>query len=76
MEVWTAESWTDHLREAGRLSPEDRALLARAAAFQGTRPEARPRCWVAVEPPRAAGGAISPPAPHMPGAQKPQESPG
>ena len=28
------ESWTDHLREASRLSRDDRAVLARAAAFQ------------------------------------------
>ena len=33
LEVWTVESWTDHLREATRLSEEDRRLLARALAF-------------------------------------------
>jgi len=27
------ESWAEHLREAGRLSDEDRVTLARAAAF-------------------------------------------
>jgi MFS family permease len=34
LEVWSMESWTDHLREAIRLSPDDRAVLARASAFQ------------------------------------------
>ena len=54
LEVWSMESWTDHLREVGRLSEEDRAVLARAAAFQrdpGTRPPAR---YLAVDPTVAA----------------------
>ncbi|TCH96345.1 MFS transporter [Roseococcus sp. SYP-B2431] len=33
VELWTIESWEEHLREAARLTAEDRALLARAAAF-------------------------------------------
>jgi MFS family permease len=42
VELWTIESWEEHLREAARLTEEDRALLARAASFdtQGTGPEA------------------------------------
>lgn len=42
VELWTIESWEEHLREAARLTEEDRALLARAAAFDthGTGPEA------------------------------------
>ncbi len=39
LEVWQAESWTDHLREVARLSEADRAVLARALALsQGQRP--------------------------------------
>ncbi len=33
VELWWVETWTDHLREAGRLSESDRAALARAMAF-------------------------------------------
>jgi len=33
VELWAIESWAEHLREAGRLSPEDRVILARAAEF-------------------------------------------
>jgi len=33
VELWAIESWAEHLREAGRLSDEDRVTLARAAAF-------------------------------------------
>jgi MFS family permease len=40
-ELWAVETWTEHLREHGRLTPEDRAVLARAAAFQAEgQPEA------------------------------------
>ncbi|WP_246523650.1 MFS transporter [Neoroseomonas eburnea] len=50
IELWSVESWTEHLREAGRLDPADRAVLARAAAFQigGGPPEAAR--YLAVEP--------------------------
>jgi MFS family permease len=34
IELWAVESWTEHLREAGRLDAADRGVLARAAAFQ------------------------------------------
>ena len=34
LEVWSVESWTDHLREVTRLSEEDRAVLSRAGMFQ------------------------------------------
>jgi MFS family permease len=33
LEAWSVESWTDHLREASRLSGADRNTLARALAF-------------------------------------------
>jgi MFS family permease len=39
IELWSVESWTEHLREADRLDAADRAAIARAAAFQsGDRP--------------------------------------
>jgi MFS family permease len=39
VELWVVESWTEHLREAGRLTEEDRATLAHAAALhRGERP--------------------------------------
>ncbi len=39
MESWTVESWTDHLREAARLTDADRATLAHASSFhRGTNP--------------------------------------
>lgn len=33
VELWAVESWTEHLREADRMTEEDRATLARAAAL-------------------------------------------
>lgn len=33
VELWAVESWEEHLREASRLGPEDRAALARVAAL-------------------------------------------
>ena len=33
LEVWSMQNWTDHLREAVRLSDEDRQVLAQVAAF-------------------------------------------
>jgi MFS family permease len=48
VEVWSMESWTDHLRQAIRLSDDDRQLLAAAAVFQD---EAhRPSRYLAVDP--------------------------
>jgi len=34
IELWAVDSWTDHLRETARITDEDKAVLARAAAFQ------------------------------------------
>ena len=49
MEVWAVQDWTDHLREANRLSDGDLALLARVAAFHD--PDAPLPCrYLAVEP--------------------------
>jgi MFS family permease len=57
LETWSMESWTDHLREIGRLSEQDRAVLARACAFQRD-PENRPPArYLAVDPALAGAGA-------------------
>jgi MFS family permease len=77
LELWSMESWTDHLREVGRLSEEDRAVLTRATEFQSdpaTRPPAR---YLAVDPALTAAkakrqGARSGPV----GAVRPATEPG
>lgn len=48
IEVWSMESWTDHLREVIRLSDDDRCLLAAASAFQ--QDASRPSRYLAVDP--------------------------
>jgi MFS family permease len=48
LEVWSMESWTDHLREAIRLSEDDKQLLARLSVFQV--PTERPQRYIAVDP--------------------------
>ncbi len=48
LEIWSMESWTDHLREAARLSDDDRAVLARATAFLSD--ARRPARYLAVDP--------------------------
>ena len=50
LEIWATPSWTEHLREAERLSEADRALLAEARAFQVPEGPERPRRYIAVEP--------------------------
>jgi MFS family permease len=60
IEIWTVENWTDHLREAVRTSEADRAVLARALAFNKGEvlPPAR---YIAVAPhrlPIVALGAV------------------
>jgi MFS family permease len=52
LEVWSVESWTDHLREAGRMSHEDHAVLARAAALQRDVTPPPQRRYLAVDPTR------------------------
>jgi len=59
LEIWSMESWADHLREGARLSDDDRAVLARAAVFQTD--ARRPARYLAVDPDHDAGiGAIRP----------------
>ncbi len=49
LEVWSMQNWTDHLREAVRLSDEDRHVLAQVAAFHDSL--APPPCrYLSVEP--------------------------
>jgi hypothetical protein len=48
VEVWSMESWTEHLREAIRLSEDDKRLLAAVAAFQHE--VHRPSRFLAVDP--------------------------
>jgi MFS family permease len=60
LELWSMESWTDHLREVGRLSEADRAVLARARAFTkdpATRPPSR---YLAIDPALATATAKRP----------------
>jgi MFS family permease len=48
VEVWSMESWTEHLREAIRLSEDDKRLLEAVSVFQH---EAhRPSRYLAVDP--------------------------
>jgi MFS family permease len=48
VEVWSMESWTDHLREAIRLSEDDKRLLVAVSVFQ--READRPSRYLAVDP--------------------------
>jgi len=63
LEVWSVETWTDHLRVAMRMSEADRAVIARAMAFHLDDPTA-PQRYLAVAPHRltyptpAPGGAV------------------
>jgi len=50
LEVWSVESWTDHLREVTRLSEDDRAVLARIGVFQCGGDGPRPARYIAVDP--------------------------
>jgi MFS family permease len=48
VEVWSMESWTEHLREAIRLSDDDKRLLAAVSVFQHD--AHRPSRYLAVDP--------------------------
>jgi MFS family permease len=48
VEVWSMESWTEHLREAIRLSEDDKRLLAAVSVFQHD--AHRPSRYLAVDP--------------------------
>lgn len=54
LEVWWVHNWTDHLREAARLSDEDKQALAAAGRFHAH--EAPLQCrYLAVDPRLALG---------------------
>jgi MFS family permease len=55
LEVWSMENWTDHLREATRLSEDDKQLLARLCPFQVE--TERPQRYLAVDPHTATDAA-------------------
>lgn len=48
IEVWSMESWTDHLRETIRLTDDDKRLLAELIAFQ--QDVNRPSRYLAIDP--------------------------
>ena len=50
VEVWTMESWTDHLREEERLTPDDAAILSRAAAMHRAQAGPETGRYLNVEP--------------------------
>ncbi len=68
MEVWSVENWTDHLREASRMSEEDRAVLLRAMALHRGEPFP-PSRFLSVSPRRRREPATAPSA--RPGAAGP-----
>jgi len=49
LEAWAMQNWTDHLREANRLSGSDHQVLARVSAFHDTLAPL-PCRYIAVEP--------------------------
>ncbi len=59
VELWLMEDWADHQREAARLSPADRATLARALAFSVGAPAAVSR-FLAVAPHRMSAPPPTP----------------
>jgi MFS family permease len=50
-ELWAVASWADHLREEPRLTEEDRAALARAAALHAGEAPPEAARFLSVEPP-------------------------
>ena len=49
IEIWAVDSWTDHLREADRLSDFDKAVLARVAPFVDA-DAPLPSRYIAIDP--------------------------
>ena len=49
LEAWSTQNWTDHLREANRLSETDHAVLARVSAFHDAQAPL-PCRYIAVDP--------------------------
>ncbi|MBV8915323.1 MAG: MFS transporter, partial [Acetobacteraceae bacterium] len=63
LEVWAMQNWTDHLREAIRLSEEDKQALAAVSPFHCEEAPA-PCRYLAVDP-RAAAAAQRDPVSHV-----------
>jgi MFS family permease len=55
VELWWVENWTDHLREAGRLSDLDRAALAYAMSFHIEGQPLPTRRFLSITPHRVHG---------------------
>jgi len=49
LEAWSTQNWTDHLREANRLSETDHAVLAQVSAFHDAQAPL-PCRYIAVDP--------------------------
>ena len=49
VETWMMDSWTDHLREATRLSDDDRTVLDRVAVYR-TPAAPPPARYISVDP--------------------------
>ncbi len=49
VETWMMDSWTDHLREAARLSEDDKIVVDRAGAFRGA-DVPLPARYISVDP--------------------------
>jgi MFS family permease len=58
IEIWSMESWTDHLRESARRTDTDKQILARAALFQ--QDAERPSRYLAVDPLEHRGDQAAP----------------
>ncbi len=56
VELWWVENWTDHLREAGRLSDVDRAALAHAMSFHIEGVPLPTRRFLSITPHRGQNG--------------------
>ncbi|HVY17522.1 MAG TPA: MFS transporter [Rhodopila sp.] len=64
VEVWSMESWTDHLRETIRLTEDDKRLLAELAVYQHE--VHRPTRYLAVDPQEYLHRNQGPPSPKVP----------
>jgi hypothetical protein len=63
VEVWSMESWTDHLRETIRLTEDDKRLLSALAAYQHE--VHRPTRYLAVDPQDYLHSHQAPAAPRL-----------
>jgi hypothetical protein len=52
VELWWMENWSDHLREAGRLSEQDKTVVARALQFHIAPEPIKQRRYLLITPQR------------------------